>query len=116
LVPSGAPLMSKTVSLSGLGSSRRSLEDRFNLNTDRLVFHELERVLREIIGMKVQLEELVRRTMCVPEQIVEHVLFHGRVAAHSSGVTDERGDLVALHALDRRGTLETVSAVGIVMA
>lgn len=31
---------------------RRSLEDGFDLNADGLVLHDLERVLREVIGMK----------------------------------------------------------------
>src|ERR1700675_5054058 len=38
---------------------------------------------------------------------VQHVLFHGRVAADGSSVPDERGDLVALHALDRRGDVRS---------
>jgi hypothetical protein len=78
---------------------RRSLEDRFDLNADRLMLHELQLVLREIIGMKVRLEKLVRRAMCVREQIVEQVLFRCRVAADGPRVADERGDLVALHSL-----------------
>jgi len=52
-----------------------SLEDGFDLNAARLVLHELERVLCEIIGMKVRLEELVRRAVCMSDQIGEHVLF-----------------------------------------
>ena len=51
---------------------RRSLEDRFDLNADGLVFHKLERVLREIIGVEVRLEEFVRRAVCMCEQIVQH--------------------------------------------
>ena len=31
------------------------------LSADCLVLHDLERVLREVVGMKVRLEELVRR-------------------------------------------------------
>jgi len=67
------------------------------------VLENLKRVLREIVGMEVRLEELVLRAVRVCEQIVQHVLFHHRIAADGPGVADEGGDLISLQPLDCRG-------------
>lgn len=66
--------------------------------------------------MEIRLDEFVCRSMRVREQVVEHVLFHDRVAADRTRVTDEGRDLVSLHALDGRGRGRGGERCGIVIA
>src|SRR5579885_827334 len=88
---------------SDLVAPRRELQDGIDLNGDGFLLRALERVMGEVVGVVVLVEELVRRAARVREQRIEHLLLDLGVAADGARIADKGGDFVALDALSYVG-------------
>src|SRR5260370_27173770 len=82
---------------SHLIAARRELKDRIDLNRDRLLLGDLERVMGEIVGVVVLVEKPVRGAARMRQQRVERLMLYLRIAGDRAGVADEGRDLVAFH-------------------
>ena len=73
------------------------------MNGDGLLLGDLERIVREVVGVEVLIEKAVRGAARMREQCVQHLMLDLRIAGDRACVADKGGDLVTLHSRSHVG-------------